>query len=320
MSAPPADDPWQFGIIGCGRMGRLHAERLRASGRAEIAALFDAHTPSAHALRESLAPTATVAVAVEDLVRTPGLDAVVVCTPTDLHLSHAMAGMREILHVLCEKPLADTREGMEALIRAAGWSECKSMLAYQRRFWATYRTLRREVLSGKYGPILAVTSHNTERWEQTIAGTWRDDPQANPGGFLGDAGSHKLDALFYVTGLAPVEVFARSRRSHSRVEIITSVSALLTGDVPLTMDFVGHANHQAEDLTIHCEQADLMIRDWRAWIARNNVVEPLEPLEPHTDPTTGFLDYLDGRTDNLAPFTAARPVFDMTAMILEETK
>jgi predicted dehydrogenase len=297
-------------------MGRWHAERLRASGRAEIVTLFDSHAPSAAALRDALAPTATVAASVEDLVQTPGLDAVIVCTPTDLHLAHAMAALGAELHVLCEKPLADTREGLEALIRAAEQSDRKSTLAYQRRFWGTYRTLRREAQSGKYGPILAVTSHNTERWEQRIAGTWRDDPRANPGGFLGDAGSHKLDALFYVTGLAPVEVFARSRKSGSRVEIITSVSALLTGDVPLTMDFVGHANHQAEDLTIHCAEADLMIRDWRVWIARNNVVEPLEPLEPHTDPTTGFLDYLDGRTENLAPFTAARPVFDMTTMIL----
>lgn len=310
-------EPWSFGIIGCGRMGRLHAERLRSTGRADIAALYDAHVTAATDLRNSLAPSATVAESVEDLVRNVPLDAVILCTPTDLHHPQAMQVMNENLHLLCEKPLASDRAHMESLIRAAEQKcELKTMLAYQRRFWSSYRTLRREVQSGRWGKINAVTSHNTERWQQTIDGTWRNDPQANPGGFIGDAGSHKLDALFYVTGLNPVEVFARTRRCGSRVEIVASVSGLLEGDVPLTMDFVGSAEHQAEDLTIHCNQADLMVRDWRVWIARGNIVSPLEPLEPNTDPTTGFVDYLDGKIENLAPFGAARPVFEMTRMIL----
>jgi predicted dehydrogenase len=313
--------PWLVGILGCGRMGRLHAERLHSDGRAEVVALFDVHEAAAAGLQKALAPSARIAASGEELLADPRLDAVVICTPTDRHFAEASAALERGLHVLCEKPLADARSRLEELIAlAARTTGQHAVLAYQRRFWANYRTLRREVQSGRWGSIQAVTSHNTERWQQTIGGTWRDDPRQNPGGFLGDAGSHKLDALFYVTGHAPLEAFARSRRCGSSVEILTSVSAVLEEDIPLTMDFVGSANHQAEDLTIHCAEADLMVRDWRVWIARDNILTPLEPMEPHTEPAVGFLDVLEGKAKNPAPFSAARPVFDLTEMILESAR
>ncbi|MEZ6046460.1 MAG: hypothetical protein R3C11_12990 [Planctomycetaceae bacterium] len=46
-----------------------------------------------------------------------------------------------------------------------------------------------------------------------------DDPLSNRGGFVGDAGSHKIDCLFYATGLEPVEVLAWTDCCGSKVEI-----------------------------------------------------------------------------------------------------
>jgi predicted dehydrogenase len=319
MGADPARR-WRFGLIGCGRMGRVHAERLRDTGRVEIAALYDPSVSAAKSLRATLTPAAAVVPSDHELIEHPDLDAVVICSPTHLHVPQVEQAISAGLHILCEKPLADTAAGLERLLRLAAQSPRQHVLAYQRRFWGTYRTLAREVRAGRWGAIRAVTSHNTERWQQTIGGTWRDDPATNPGGFLGDAGSHKLDALFYVTGLEPMEVFARSQTCGSRVEIVVSVSGLLSGNVPLTMDFVGSAEQQVEDLTIHCDEADLLIRDWRVWIAQGNGVRPLDPLEPTSDPAGGFVEILEGRLTNPAPFAVAKPVWDLTAMILESAR
>jgi predicted dehydrogenase len=307
-------------MIGCGRMGRVHAERLRATGRAELTAVYDVQVSAADALRAALAPGAELCRSPEELLQQPGLEGVVICSPTREHVAQLEAAMQAGLHILCEKPLADSAEGLGRVLALSQQTSRVHMLAYQRRFWGTYRTLRREVLSGRWGRIQAVTSHNTERWQQTIRGSWRDDPAMNPGGFFGDAGSHKVDALFFVTGLEPREVFARSQTNGSRVEVHVSLSAQLSGDVPLTMDFIGSAHFQAEDLTIHCERADLMVRDHRAFIAVDNDVRPLEPLEPTTDPATGFVALLDGRSVNDAPFAAAQPVWALTAMALESAR
>jgi predicted dehydrogenase len=307
---------YRIAIIGCGRMGRLHTARLHEDGRANVEALFDVDTSAAQSLQQDLSPDATVFDDVDVLLQAGDLDAAVICTPTTKHFEQVRACRERGLAVLCEKPLADTAERTRQLI-ADSQSGPPLVVAYQRRSWATYRTLRREVASGRWGPIRTVASYNTEYWQQTIAGTWRDDPQVNPGGFLGDAGSHKLDALLFVTGLHPVSVFARSDNCGSRVPIATAALMMTHEGVPVTLDFIGNAHHQAEDLQIHCAEADLMIRDWRVWIARKNVVEPLRPLEPDSQPALTFLDVLDGTLANPAPAECAWPVFALTDAILE---
>jgi predicted dehydrogenase len=167
------------------------------------------------------------------------------------------------------------------------------------------------------GAVRAIVSHNVENWQQTIAGTWRDDPQQNPGGYLTDAGSHKLDSIFYVTGLKPREVFARCQNWGSQVEIVTSVSALLSDYVTATIDFVGHAQYLGEDLTIHCERADLMIRHGELWNARDGRMELLPVDEPESTPVKSFLDSILLGAEEISPPSAALPVYDLTQAILK---
>ncbi len=310
-------DRLNFAILGCGRMGRLHAERLRADGRGDVLALFDEDRSAAESLSRDLAPDAAICDNLDSLLDVAALDAAVICTPTTAHFGQVQACRGRGLHVLCEKPLADTRERIATLIEESQDGGPLLAVGYQRRHWATFRTLRREVLSGRWGKVQAVTSHNVENWQQSIAGTWRDDPAINPGGFITDAGSHKIDAVFYVTGLMPIDVVARTARCGSRVEITATVAARLDGDVSLAMDFVGNAQSLAEDLHIHCERADLMIRENRLWIGRNGHVEPFDDLEQESNPVTQFLDVLLDDAVNTAPADCALPVFDLTCAILE---
>lgn len=310
----------RFAMIGCGRMGRMHSERLVADGRGAVTAYVDENRPAAERLRNEFFPAAGVFDSLDELLAEAPLEAAIVGTPTTLHLDQVRACRERGLHVLCEKPLADTREGIVTLVEESRSSGGILSVGYQRRTWATFRTLRREVHSGRWGAVRAVTSHNVENWQQTIGGTWRDDPAINAGGFIGDAGSHKLDVIFYVTGLRPVEVFAQTWNCGSRVEILGTVAARLEGDVPLSMDFIGNAQYLGEDLHIHCAEADLMVRDWKLWIARNGKVDLVEDLEPESNPVSAFIDLLLESRENFAPPECALPVYDMTLAILHSAR
>jgi predicted dehydrogenase len=202
----------RIAIIGCGRMGRHHSERLIKDGRGRAVALFDALNQTAIELQRALWPEACICSSLDELLEQNEIDAAILCTPTAEHFSQATRCLDRGWHLLCEKPLAANRDQILSLIARS--ERCQNerqafSLGYQRRHTALYKTLRREVRSGKWGRVRAVVSHNVENWQPTIPGTWRDDPSQNPGGFLTDAGSHKLDSIFYVTGLAPVEVFDR---------------------------------------------------------------------------------------------------------------
>ena len=306
-------------MIGCGRMGRHHSEKILADGRGEVVALFDAEPSMAQRLKSELWPSSSVAVSFDELLSRDEIDAAIICTPTAEHHSQARACLSRGWHLLCEKPLASNRDQILDLLKLSEAARSRGQafsLGYQRRFSSHFLTLRREVRSGKWGAVRAITSHNVEHWQPTIGGTWRDDPDQNPGGFVTDAGSHKLDALFYVTGLQPVEVFARSQKWGSHVEIVTSVSALLTNDVSVTIDFIGNAQYLGEDLHIHCEKADLMLRHEELWIGRNGTREQLITDVPDSNPVRGLLDtILEGKPD-LSPPESALPVYDLTQAIL----
>lgn len=313
----------RFGLLGCGRMGLHHGRLLARDPRAAIQAVYDPVTDAAQSLCRELAPSAVRCASLEALIERDDIDAVVIATPTGDHFLHASRCLDRGWHILCEKPLATQRGHLLELIgraRHARQSGKAFSVAYQRRHWATFRTLRQEVLSGRWGAVRAVAAHNVEDWQSTIPGTWRDDPAQNPGGFVADAGSHKLDTLFYVTGLKPLEVFARSQNWGSRVEIVTSVSALLERNVLATFDFVGHARHLGEDLHIHCEQADLILRQDQLWIARDNRIEPLAVTVPQSEPVPDFLNTVCNGTEELAPPECALPVWEMTQAILSSSR
>ena len=310
----------RFAILGCGRMGRHHAQILIADGRAEIVALLDAHTPIAAAMQADVCQSAQICHDLDHLVSLDQVDAAIICTPTAEHHRQAAACLDRDWHLLCEKPLAGNRIEILDLIGRGETARAKGRvfsLGYQRRHTALYRTIRREVRSGRWGAVRAIVSHNVENWQSTITGTWRDDPQQNSGGFITDAGSHKLDSIFYITGLTPREAFARSQTWGSHVEIVTSVSALLSDNVTATIDFIGHAQYLGEDLNIHCERADLMIRHGELWMAREGHMERLPVDEPESTPVNGFLDSILLGAGELSPPSAALPVFDLTQAILE---
>ena len=310
----------RLALVGCGQIGRLHAERIVADGRGRIVALCDPLGASAARLQSEFAGGARLFTDVGEMAAACPLDAALVCTPTNQHFHQVQLLRDRGVPVLCEKPLADSRQRIVQLIAEASAGGPELSVAYQRRCWAVYRTLRREVQSGRHGPVHSLTAHVSERWQPTIAGTWRDDPAVNPGGFIGDAGSHKIDMAFFVTGLAPREVFAHSDRRGSRVEIVTTLTARLENDAFLSMNFIGDAEHFCEDFQVHCAEADLVYRDGVAAIARNNKVERIADLEPESNPNAAFLDLVAGTGPNFAPASVALPVWDFTQAALESAR
>jgi predicted dehydrogenase len=316
------DAPGKFrlALVGCGQIGRLHAERIAADGRGQIVAFCDPVPANAACLQAEFAPAAGIFASAADLIAEIPIDAAVICTPTHQHFDQVRQFRERGVHVLCEKPLADTRERIVKLIAEARGGGPALAVAYQRRGWPAYRTLRREVQSGRHGPVRSLTAHVGERWQQAIAGTWRNNPAFNPGGFIGDAGSHKIDMVFFVTGLAPREVFAHSDKRGMKVEIVTTLSARLEKDVALSMNFVGDSQHFREDFHVHCTEADLIYRDGVLLIARNNKLEQITELESASNPNTALIDMLESQSPNFAPASVALPVWDFTQAILESAR
>jgi predicted dehydrogenase len=311
----------RIGLIGCGVVGRRHAEILRDDGRVEIAVCCDPSLEAAQRLRDELAPSAAVESDVSRSLSDRKLEAAVICSPTPAHHEHCCLAFELGLDVLCEKPLASRREDIVDLITRSNRSGRLLAVSYQRRYRAPYATARRELTDRAdwYGPLKQVHVYVCERWQQTIHGTWRDDPRVGSG-YFGDAGSHQIDVVNFITGEGPSSVYAQSEQRGSRVEITTQVMARLTNGAGLFAHFVGDANHWREDIYFHCRDADLLLRNEKLYRAKENQVEEIVDLVPENTPDRAFVDALLDGTPIVSPPEIALPMHDWTEGVLKSCR
>lgn len=314
-------DRIRLGLVGCGFVGKLHAERLREDPRAQVVVCCDPNSVSAARLSAEYTQGAAIETDAESALGRHGLDAAVICSPTLLHYPQVCTAFDHGLDVLCEKPLAPAREQISDLVARHRQQGRILSISYQRRYKSAYLTARRELRENAayYGPLRQVHIFVCERWQQGIDGTWRDDPNIGAG-YFGDAGSHQIDVTYYITGQQTESLRATSDKRGSRVEIVTQVMARLSGGAGLNAHFVGNAAHWREDIHFHCQDADLLVRNEQVFRAKDNRVEAITDLVPEGSPDRAFLDAIVDRQPTLSPAEAALPMFDWTAAVLESAR
>lgn len=185
------------------RFGMSHIEGAMQYG-AEIAAICDSDPENLRAAGERYGVGAERRFTdYHDLLDDPRIDAVTVAVPDQQHREIACAMLRAGKHVLCEKPLALTREDVRAIIDAADESGCKCMVGQICRFTPAFEKAKQIVDSGAIGELYFVESEYAHDYMKLVD-TWRADPKRH--GVIG-GGCHAVDLLRWIAG-DPTEVFA----------------------------------------------------------------------------------------------------------------
>ena len=195
---PPG--PLRVGVVGTGRIGRLHAEVLasRVPG-ARLAAVSDAVAATA---QEAAALLGVPAMGAEEMLARPDVEAVAICASTEAHVPLVVAAAEAGKAIFCEKPLSlDLAEVDRAL---ATVHRCGAMLmvGFNRRFDPSHAAVRDAVASGDLGaPTLArITSRDPAPPSLNYA--------RSSGGLFLDMTIHDFDMARYVVGSEVTEVYA----------------------------------------------------------------------------------------------------------------
>ncbi len=140
-----------FGIIGAGRIGRVHAETLAFRlPEAHIAAITDVNREAAATLAAHCNIPKVVASSAE-IIADPSIDAVLICSPTGTHAELIVECAQAGKHIFCEKPIAfslDKIDGALAAVKAAG---VQLQIGFNRRFDSNFARVRHAVASGEIG-------------------------------------------------------------------------------------------------------------------------------------------------------------------------
>lgn len=157
----------------------------------------------------------------KEFVNNPSIDAVVLATPDQLHLPMTEAFMAAGKHVMCEKPLALTRDELEKIVAVTRKYDKKFMIGQICRFTPAFMKAKEIIDAGTIGEVYFVESEYAHDYAKILNG-WRADP--NRHGVVG-GGCHAVDLLRWFVG-DPVEVFAYG--SHKLLPTVTYDDATIS--------------------------------------------------------------------------------------------
>jgi UDP-N-acetylglucosamine 3-dehydrogenase len=201
----------RVGVIGCGSIAQhRHLPEYVANKNVQLVAVCDINAERAKEVAEKYEVTAYTSY--ENLLRSGEVDAVSVCTPNYLHAPISIAALDAGVHVLCEKPLATSKEEAEAMISAAKRSGKKLMIGHNQRFVSSHQKARQLIQSGEIGKIYSFRTAfghgGPEQWSVEGKEGWFFQKEKAFIGAMGDLGVHKADLLRFILGEEITEVGA----------------------------------------------------------------------------------------------------------------
>ena len=208
--------PIRVALVGCGRISRNHFDAIEKIADLQLAAVCDVNGERA---REAGARYGVPGFeSYDEMLASVQCDAVAVCTPSGLHPKHGIAAARAGKHVICEKPMAISLEGADALVRECDAAGVHLFVVKQNRLNPSIQLLRRAIDGGRFGRIYL--ANTTVRWtrpqeyydQAPWRGTWEFD-----GGAIMNQASHYVDLVQWLVG--PVEsVMAKTATLARRIE------------------------------------------------------------------------------------------------------
>ena len=226
----PAADPKpniRFGLVGSGRWGACHAEAIRHTPGAELAAVAVSSPDSARRVGAELGVPAFAGW--QEMLARPdlALDAVDVVAPNVLHAEIALAALEAGLHVLVEKPLATTLPDCDAIVEAGRRCGRTVAVGHELRLSPLWGRLKDEIAAGRIGRPLSCSIHLWRRSFRAGADSWRHDP-SRVGSWILEEPIHYFDlARWYLADLGePTAVYARANGRGG--ELQETVAALVS--------------------------------------------------------------------------------------------
>ena len=192
------------GIIGAGTISKVHARAIDRIKEARLVAVAEPREEAGRRLAGEYA--ARWHANTEVLIGNDDVDVVVLCSPSGMHPDHTVAAAKAGKHVITEKPMAVTLEGIDRMTQACREAGVSLSVIFQYRFNREVLRLKRALDAGLFGrPILGnalVHWHRTQEYYEEKGG-WRGTWDLDGGGALMNQSVHAIDLLQWLLG--PVE-------------------------------------------------------------------------------------------------------------------
>ncbi len=214
-------------LIGCGKVGQIHASALSHLPDSNLVAVCDASRDRAEDFSRRFGGKAFTDL--ESMLHEASVEVLSICTPHPLHASAAILAASRGVHVIVEKPMAASLEDCDAMLAAARETGVKLGVISQRRWYEPVQRIKDAIDAGKIGdPALGVFQMFS--WRDPAyyqSDPWRGRWDAEGGGVLVNQSPHQLDLLRWFMGEIEEISGDWSNVNHPEIEVEDSAVAIV---------------------------------------------------------------------------------------------
>jgi len=271
----------RIGILGCGRIGKVHARSAMQNSRCKVMAVADAHPQAARALADGSGARVQLA---DEIIASPDIDAVIICSPTDTHADYIEAAARARKATLCEKPVDLSADRIAACLERIAPAGIPLMIGFNRRFDPSFDQLQQQLRAGRIGDIESVSIISRDPAPPTAEYIRRS------GGLFRDMMIHDFDLARFLLGEEPVEVYAAGsalfdKNVRAEGDVDTAAALLKTARGAICQISCSRRASYGYDQRIEVHGAKGMLRAANIHLT---TVECADQSGFHTDPLLNF--------------------------------
>ncbi|HEY2787480.1 MAG TPA: Gfo/Idh/MocA family oxidoreductase [Fimbriiglobus sp.] len=222
--------PFGFALVGCGMIARYHARAILEIPGARVAALVSRTLSNGETLiRETGIPHCPTFTSLDEALKAPGVDAVIITTPSGAHLEPATLAAAAGKHVVVEKPLEITVDRCDRIIAVCDKHKVQLCTIFPSRFGDANVALKAAVDAGKFGRL--TLGETACKWWRTQAyydeGGWKGTQALDGGGALMNQAVHNVDLLLWMMGDVSHACGFTATLAHERIEVEDTAVAVL---------------------------------------------------------------------------------------------
>ena len=189
----------RFGLLGAGRIGKVHAKAVSANPAAKLVAVSDAMPAAAEAIAAQYGCEQR---SIAEIAAARDIDAVVICTPTDTHADLIEMFVKAGTAVFCEKPIDLSLARVKQCLEVVRAQKGTLMVGFNRRFDPHFQAVRAEIDRGTVGAVEMVVITSRDPGAPPL------DYIARSGGIFRDMTIHDFDMARFLLGEEVAEVSA----------------------------------------------------------------------------------------------------------------
>ena len=261
----------KIAVVGTGIIGLDHLKAIRLSSMLELVAVCDISEEKVRPIAEEYG--VPYFLDYKEIPQKTDAEAVILNLPHGLHADSTVFFLEAGLHVLIEKPMANTREECETMLSAQKRTGKTLAVGHVQRFFNANRIAKEYISSGRLGRLCMIHELRSVNYFKPERPKWFFSKKLAGGGIVMNYGAHALDKFLYVTGerVESVDAVCANVKNSEEIEGHSQFFVRMSGGISATVTFSGYSYVGYETIYVCTEGAVKVIGGNRVSINEGGV-------------------------------------------------